>query len=155
MITAEADVLRDEGEAYAAKLRAAGVGVTAVRYAGTIHDFVLLDPLRDTAAARAARERPARAAALDGSPWWRAVGPASHPARRERRRRRAGGSPRAGLDARERALRAELSQTRRELRAAIVDAVDRAGVPLARLAGAINRDRAQVTRWRDQARGDD
>ncbi|QFZ19029.1 alpha/beta hydrolase [Saccharothrix syringae] len=54
VIVAEADVLRDEGEAYAAKLRAAGVPVTAVRYQGIIHDFVLLDALRDTHAARAA-----------------------------------------------------------------------------------------------------
>jgi acetyl esterase/lipase len=35
-------VLRDEGEAYARKLRAAGVDVTAVRYEGIIHDFVML-----------------------------------------------------------------------------------------------------------------
>ncbi|MFI6208011.1 alpha/beta hydrolase [Streptomyces sp. NPDC051041] len=54
VITAEADVLRDEGEAYAAKLRAAGVPVTAVRYQGVIHDFVMLDALRDTHAAQAA-----------------------------------------------------------------------------------------------------
>ena len=54
VITGEADVLRDEGEAYAARLRAAGVPVTAVRYEGTIHDFVMLDALRDTLAARAA-----------------------------------------------------------------------------------------------------
>ncbi|GHG94661.1 alpha/beta hydrolase [Streptomyces rubradiris] len=54
VITAEADVLRDEGEAYANKLRAAGVPVTAVRYQGIIHDFVMLDALRDTHAARSA-----------------------------------------------------------------------------------------------------
>ncbi|WP_424187038.1 alpha/beta hydrolase [Actinokineospora sp. G85] len=54
VIVAEADVLRDEGEAYAAKLRAAGVPTTAVRYQGIIHDFVMLDALRDTHAARAA-----------------------------------------------------------------------------------------------------
>lgn len=54
VIVGEADVLRDEGEAYAAKLRAAGVPTTAVRYAGIIHDFVMLDALRDTHAARAA-----------------------------------------------------------------------------------------------------
>ncbi|HTZ93188.1 MAG TPA: alpha/beta hydrolase [Streptosporangiaceae bacterium] len=50
----EADVLRDEGEAYAAKLRSAGVPVTAVRYNGTIHDFMLLNALSDTRATRAA-----------------------------------------------------------------------------------------------------
>ncbi|MCS0603741.1 alpha/beta hydrolase [Streptomyces sp. LP11] len=54
VITAEADVLRDEGEAYAAKLRQAGVPVTAVRYQGVIHDFVMLNALRDTHAAEAA-----------------------------------------------------------------------------------------------------
>ncbi|GGR20271.1 alpha/beta hydrolase [Streptomyces roseolus] len=54
VITAEADVLRDEGEAYANKLRAAGVPVTAVRYQGIIHDFVMLDALRETHAAQAA-----------------------------------------------------------------------------------------------------
>jgi acetyl esterase len=54
VITGEADVLRDEGEAYAARLRQAGVRVTAVRYAGIIHDFVMLNPLAETNAARAA-----------------------------------------------------------------------------------------------------
>jgi len=54
VITGEADVLRDEGEAYAAKLREAGVPVTAVRYAGVIHDFVMLNALRGTHAADAA-----------------------------------------------------------------------------------------------------
>src|SRR6266849_1952781 len=54
IITAEADVLRDEGEAYANKLREAGVRVTAVRFQGTIHDFVMLNALAHTAAARGA-----------------------------------------------------------------------------------------------------
>jgi acetyl esterase len=54
VIVGEADVLRDEGEAYAAKLRAAGVPVTAVRYQGIIHDFVMVNAMRDTHAARAA-----------------------------------------------------------------------------------------------------
>ncbi|WP_330333394.1 alpha/beta hydrolase [Streptomyces sp. NBC_00536] len=54
VITAEADVLRDEGEAYAAKLRAAGVPVTALRVQGVIHDFVMLNALRETRAAELA-----------------------------------------------------------------------------------------------------
>ncbi|WP_028611621.1 alpha/beta hydrolase [Paenibacillus harenae] len=54
IITAEADVLRDEGEAYANKLREAGVTVTAVRFQGMIHDFVMLNALKDTNAARGA-----------------------------------------------------------------------------------------------------
>ncbi|MFC3449563.1 alpha/beta hydrolase [Amycolatopsis speibonae] len=54
VITGEADVLRDEGEAYAAKLRQAGVPVTAVRYQGIVHDFVMLNTLRETHAAEAA-----------------------------------------------------------------------------------------------------
>ncbi|MEU5664436.1 alpha/beta hydrolase [Streptomyces longwoodensis] len=54
VITGEADVLRDEGEAYANKLRTAGVPVTAVRYQGVIHDFVMLNALRETHAAEAA-----------------------------------------------------------------------------------------------------
>ncbi|MFH8561269.1 alpha/beta hydrolase [Streptomyces sp. NPDC017988] len=54
VITGEADVLRDEGEAYANKLRQAGVPVTAVRFQGVIHDFVMLNALRETHAAEAA-----------------------------------------------------------------------------------------------------
>jgi acetyl esterase len=50
----EADVLRDEGEAYAAKLRAAGVPVTTVSYDGICHDFMMLNPLSQTNATRAA-----------------------------------------------------------------------------------------------------
>jgi acetyl esterase len=45
--TAENDVLRDEGEAYARKLDEAGVDVTNVRYNGAIHDFALLNALLD------------------------------------------------------------------------------------------------------------
>lgn len=55
VITDEADVLRDEGEQYANKLREAGVDVTSVRVAGMVHDFLLLDSLRDTRAANVAR----------------------------------------------------------------------------------------------------
>ena len=54
VIVDEADVLRDEGEAYAAKLRAAGVSVTTVRYNGITHDFMMLNPLSGTQATRAA-----------------------------------------------------------------------------------------------------
>src|SRR3954471_1005452 len=54
VIVGEADVLRDEGEAYAARLRAAGTEVTTVRYDGITHDFMMLNPLRDTHATRAA-----------------------------------------------------------------------------------------------------
>lgn len=55
IITDENDVLRDEGEAYAHKLLNLGISITAVRYLGTIHDFLLLDPLQDTPAAISAR----------------------------------------------------------------------------------------------------
>lgn len=57
VIVAEADVLRDEGEAYAAKLRAADVPVTAVRYQGIIHDFVMVNAMRETHAAIAATQQ--------------------------------------------------------------------------------------------------
>jgi acetyl esterase len=54
LITDECDVLRDEGEAYARKLIEAGVNVTATRYLGITHDFVMLNALADTPAARGA-----------------------------------------------------------------------------------------------------
>ena len=54
IIVAENDVLRDEGESYARKLSQAGVRVTSTRYNGTIHDFVMLNALADTPAARGA-----------------------------------------------------------------------------------------------------
>lgn len=57
IINGEFDVLRDEGEAYAHKLIDAGVSVTAVRYHGTIHDFVMLNPITDTPPVRGAIEQ--------------------------------------------------------------------------------------------------
>jgi acetyl esterase len=48
IVTAEADVVRDEGEQYARLLRQAGVSVTAVRYLGTVHDFASLSALQDS-----------------------------------------------------------------------------------------------------------
>lgn len=56
ILCGEADVLREEGEAYAAKLLCAGVGVTAVRIKATIHDFVMLNALDHTNACRAAMD---------------------------------------------------------------------------------------------------
>ncbi len=54
VIVDENDVLRNEGEAYARKLSQAGVRVTSMRYHGTIHDFVLLNAIAETPAARSA-----------------------------------------------------------------------------------------------------
>jgi acetyl esterase len=54
LITAEVDVLRNEGEAYARKLSQASVRTMCTRYIGTIHDFVMLNALADTPAARGA-----------------------------------------------------------------------------------------------------
>ena len=56
ILNGEADVLRDEGEAFAVKLRKAGVNVTAVRFQGIIHDFVMLNALDQTKACRAAMD---------------------------------------------------------------------------------------------------
>jgi acetyl esterase len=57
VIVDENDVLRDEGEAYARRLTEAGVRTTSVRYNGTIHDFLMLNPLRGTAATTGALEQ--------------------------------------------------------------------------------------------------
>ena len=47
VITAEFDPLRDEGEAYAARLRAAGVRVQARRYDGQLHGFFQMGGVMD------------------------------------------------------------------------------------------------------------
>jgi acetyl esterase len=60
VITDEADVLRDEGEAYGRKLRQAGVDVTTVRYEGVFHDFMMLNGLAETNATRAATAQTAQ-----------------------------------------------------------------------------------------------
>jgi acetyl esterase/lipase len=57
LIVDENDVLRDEGEAYARKLTQAGVRTTSVRYNGIIHDFMMLNPVRESAASTAAIEQ--------------------------------------------------------------------------------------------------
>ncbi|TDW84354.1 acetyl esterase/lipase [Kribbella pratensis] len=57
LIVDENDVLRDEGEAYARRLTEAGVRTTSVRYNGIIHDFMMLNPLRQTAATTGAVEQ--------------------------------------------------------------------------------------------------
>jgi acetyl esterase len=60
IITAENDVLRDEGEAYGRKLMQAGVEVVATRYNGTIHDFMTLNAMADAAPTRAAMSQAVR-----------------------------------------------------------------------------------------------
>ena len=57
VIVDENDVLRDEGEAYARKLVEAGVRTTSVRYNDIHHDFMMLNPVRETAAASGAIEQ--------------------------------------------------------------------------------------------------
>jgi acetyl esterase len=52
--TAEMDILRDEGEAYARKLDPAGVDVIATRYNGLIHDYGLLNAISHVPAVRSA-----------------------------------------------------------------------------------------------------
>jgi acetyl esterase/lipase len=57
LIVDENDVLRDEGEAYARRLTQAGVRTTSIRYNGILHDFMMLNPVRGTAAATGAIEQ--------------------------------------------------------------------------------------------------
>jgi acetyl esterase/lipase len=52
--TAEMDVLRDEGEAYARKLDQAGVDIIATRYNGLIHDYGLLNAISHVPAVHSA-----------------------------------------------------------------------------------------------------
>lgn len=54
IIVAENDLLRDEGEAYGRRLIEAGVPFASTRFNGTIHDFVMLNPLAASEPARAA-----------------------------------------------------------------------------------------------------
>jgi acetyl esterase/lipase len=57
VVSSENDLVRDEAEAYARRLARAGVRTTSVRFNGTIHDFLVLDALRGTAATTAALEQ--------------------------------------------------------------------------------------------------
>ena len=61
VITDANDVLRDEGEAYAEKLMQADVPVTAVRYLGAMHDFMMLNAVSKSHAADAAMKQTCRA----------------------------------------------------------------------------------------------
>jgi len=60
LIVDENDVLRDEGEQYGRHLIEAGVRTTLVRYDATIHDFMMLNPLRPSAATAAAIDQAVR-----------------------------------------------------------------------------------------------
>lgn len=49
VLTAERDILRSEGEAYAKKLEKAGVSAMAIRYIGTGHGFLTMPTLQKNA----------------------------------------------------------------------------------------------------------
>ncbi|HZN13388.1 MAG TPA: alpha/beta hydrolase [Acidimicrobiales bacterium] len=66
ILTAEFDPLRDEGEAYGARLREAGVPVTFKRYDGLIHGFFSMDLVLDAAKAAVAETAEQLKAALAG-----------------------------------------------------------------------------------------
>jgi acetyl esterase len=56
ILTAECDVLHEEGEAYARKLAEAGVPTAAYRCLGTVHSFLLENKLAETPPARSAMQ---------------------------------------------------------------------------------------------------
>ena len=49
VITAEFDPLRDEGEAFAARISSLGVPTSSIRYLGQIHDFIRMSQFLDDA----------------------------------------------------------------------------------------------------------
>ncbi|MYZ08113.1 alpha/beta hydrolase fold domain-containing protein [Streptomyces sp. SID2999] len=57
LLVTDSDVLRDSAVAYAGKLRAAGVPVEHLDYPETVHDFMMLNALRDTPSAKDAVAR--------------------------------------------------------------------------------------------------
>jgi acetyl esterase len=67
IITAECDPIRDQGEAYARKLQAAGVAVVAKRYDGMIHPFVSLSGIIDAGGVALEDAGAAVRAALSGA----------------------------------------------------------------------------------------